>query len=349
MKDYSQYASNGSPKDEKPKKKFKLFDTQREGKGVRKEDAVITPDLKGFFKSFARNFNKLLSVNIFMVLGNFPFIFAIIALSGLFKIDYFAPRSWVFPQLHAIMLNYSPELAAPSPATMALFGIEGIQIQSSAMTPMSYLFFALAFTIVFTFGLVNVGTTYIVRNLIKGEPVFMWSDFWYAIKRNKKQGFWFGILDFLLLLLIPTNIIILLPNLSTIFTSIIFWLNIFIGVIYIFMRFYIYMQMITFDLTMFKILKNSLIFALIGFKRNILALIGIVLIVIINYLLFMGLGGILMPLGIAAPFIILFAAGTYMGGFASYFKMKEIMIDPYVNEQSTDNDDCPSEEIQDLL
>ncbi len=346
MKDYSQYSQENDINKEK-KKKFRLFDTQREGKGVSKEDAIITPDLRGFFKSFARSFNKLLSVNIFMVLGNFPFIFAVIALSGLFKTDYFTPQSWFFPQLHGIMLNSS---TAPTPATMALFGIEGIQIQSSAMTPMSYLFWALALTIVFTFGLVNVGTTYIIRNLIKGEPVFMWSDFWYAIKRNKKQGFWFGILDFIVLILIPANIMILISNLSTIFMSIMFWLNVFIGIIYIFMRFYIYMQMITFDLTMFKILKNSLIFALLGFKRNILAFIGIVLLVIINYLLFMGAGGILIPLGISMPLIILFAAGAYMGGFASYFKIKEIMIDPYVSEQQPDaNDETPGEDIADLL
>jgi uncharacterized membrane protein YesL len=194
-----------------------------------------------------------------------------------------------------------------------------------------------------TFGLVKVGTTYIIRNLVKGEPVFMWSDFWYAIKRNKKQGFWFGILDFAVLLIIPFNIINLLSDLSTIFSSVVFWFNVVIGVLYIFMRFYIYMQMITFDLSTYKILKNSLIFALLGFKRNILALLGILILVIINYGFFMWLGGILMPLGIAMPFIILFSAGSYIAAFASYFKIKEIMIDPYLaehpEEREPENDD----------
>ena len=207
MKDYSQYSSENSKKEEKPKKKrFRLFDFQKDGKGVSKEDAIITPDLNGFFKSFFRNFNRLLSVNIFMVLGNFPFIFAVIALSGLFKIDYFAPDSWLFSQLHGIMLNFDPESSILSPSTMALFGIEGIQIESAAMTPISYLFWGLSATIIFTFGFVNVGTTYIIRNMIKGEPVFMWSDFWYAIKRNKKQAFWFGILDIAIMIIIPFNI-----------------------------------------------------------------------------------------------------------------------------------------------
>jgi uncharacterized membrane protein YesL len=342
LKDYSQYSSENSKIDEKPKKKrFRLFDFQKDGKGVSKEDAIITPDLKGFFKSFFRNFNRLLSVNIFMVLGNFPFIFAVIALSGLFKIDYLAPDSWFFSQLHGIMLNFDPESSILSPSTMALFGIEGIQLESAAMTPLSYLFWGLSAAIIFTFGFVNVGTTYIIRNMIKGEPVFMWSDFWYAIKRNKKQAFWFGILDIAIMIIVPFNIITLISNLSTIFSSLIFWTNVVIGVLYIFMRFYIYMQMITFDLSIFKILKNSFSFALLGLKRNVLALLGIVLLVFINYMLLMGMGGMLMPLGIAAPLVILFAAGSYMGGFASYFKIKEIMIDPYQDTemQETDSQD----------
>jgi hypothetical protein len=84
-----------SQENEKPKKKrrFNIFDSQREGKGVSKEDAIITPDLKGFFKGFSRHFSKLLSVNILMVVGNFPILFAILGLSGIFKTQYFTPQS----------------------------------------------------------------------------------------------------------------------------------------------------------------------------------------------------------------------------------------------------------------
>ena len=106
--------------------------------------------------------------------------------------------------------------------------------------------------------------------------------------------------------------------------------------------------MITFDLSIYKILKNSLIFALLGFKRNFLALVGILALIVVNYGFFMWLGGILMPLGIAMPFIILFSAGSYIASFASYFKIKEIMIDPYMSDESSD-EDAPTEEIEDLI
>ena len=339
--DFSQYEE-----DEKTKKRrFKLFDTQREGKGVSKEDAVITPDLKGFFKSFSRNFSKLLSVNILMVIGNFPLLFALLGMSGMFKTQYFAPASTFFANLRGIMLHESTY----SPATMALFGIEGIQIENSATTLMSNTLLCLSLLVFLTFGFVNVGTTYIIRNLIKGEPVFMWADFKYAIKRNKKQGFFFGIADLLILVLIPFNIFTLLSDLSTILSSIIFWLNVVFGILYIFMRFYIYMQMITFDLSIYKILKNSLIFSLVGFKRNILALLGIICLVLVEFVLLFGLGGMLLPIGLALPLVVSFACGSYMAGFASYFKIKQIMIDPYQEENAGGNEEDCSNIETDLI
>jgi uncharacterized membrane protein YesL len=332
-----------SQENEKPKKKrrFNIFDSQREGKGVSKEDAIITPDLKGFFKSFSRHFSKLLSVNILMVVGNFPILFAILGLSGIFKTQYFTPQSNFFANLHGIMLNE----ASYSPATMALFGIEGIQIENSATTPISNALLILSLLVFFTFGFVNVGTTYIIRNMVKGEPVFMLADFKYAIKRNKKQAFFFGILDLLVLVLIPFNIFTLLSSMTTVLSSIIFWLNVVFGILYIFMRFYIYMQMITFELSIYKILKNSLIFALIGFKRNIMALLGIICLIFIEYMLIFGLGGMLLPLGLALPLVALFACGSYMAAFASYYKIKEIMIDPYVSEAEDEEFTDPIEDI----
>jgi hypothetical protein len=98
------------------------------------------------------------------------------------------------------------------------------------------------------------------------------------------------------------------------------------------------MQMITFDLSIYKLLKNSLIFALVGFKRNFMALLGIICLIFLEYALLFGLGGMLLPLGLALPLVALFACGAYMGGFASYFKIKEIMIDPYVDENSEDEE-----------
>ena len=90
--------------------------------------------------------------------------------------------------------------------------------------------------------------------------------------------------------------------------------------------------MVTFNLTVFKILKNSLIFALLGFKRNIVALLGILIGIFIELICVIGAGGILLPFGIALPFLLLFSTFAYMKVYAAYFKVKEIMIDQYLAE-----------------
>ena len=90
--------------------------------------------------------------------------------------------------------------------------------------------------------------------------------------------------------------------------------------------------MVTFNLSVFKILKNSLIFSLLGFKRNLVATLGIVIFAFIEIMCVIGAGGILLPFGIALPFLILVAGFAYMKVYAAYFKIKEIMIDPYLKE-----------------
>lgn len=329
----------GLPEENGNKKRFRLFDSQREGKGVDKDEAPITPDLKGFFRSFGRNFSKLLSVNLMMVIGNFPVLFAILGLSGWFKLSYMTPVSPFFAGLRNVMLLGGGE----TPASMALFGVLGMQIENSAMTTTSYILLALSALTFLTFGFIKVGSTYVIRSMIRGEPTFLLADFRYAAKRNKKQAFLFGMLDLLLLLLLPFNLIVMLQSTTTFFASILLWVNIIVSILYCFMRPYIYLQIITFDLKLGKILKNALIFSLLGFKRNILALLGAVLLILLTVFLVMGMGGILMPLGIASPLVILFSAISFMSIFAAWFKIKEIMIDP-AEEVQDEEETLPSEE-----
>ncbi len=321
--------------EEKPKKKrFKLFDTQREGKGISKEEANLPPRLKKFFILYRRDFTRLLGVNAFIVFGNFPLIFLAIALSGIFNIDFAAHAAQPFTVFSAIWA--SEPLSAP---LLALNGIVGVPTLGSFYTPLTYVFMAIGCLTVFTFGLVNVGTTYLMRNMIKGDPVFVWSDFWYAVKRNFKQGFFFGILDAVLLVLIPINVLILSQG-EGFFNGLLFWINLVVGVLYLMMRCYIYLQMITFDLSIKKILKNALIFAFIGFKRLFLAFIGNLILVFIN--LALAYSGVMLALALILPVFCLFANCAYMTTYAAYFKIKEVMIDPY-NASHADEATRPEE------
>ena len=315
-------------KNNNTKKRFKLFDLQREGKGVSKNVKKLDPGLKRFFMSYRNNFGKLVSTNIFFILGNFPVIFLISALAGYTQNSIYFPLSDLFQNINGIFASEG----ALSPYKLSLYAIEGIQTTSYAPTTLTYVFYAIGALTLFTFGCVNVGTAYILRNMVSGEPVFVWTDFWYAVKRNWKQALPFGIIDALVSGILVYNLYSLITSTSDFFASVMFWSTVVIFILYFFMRYYIYVQMVTFKLTVFKMIKNSLIFALVGFKRNIVALIGIILLLVLEITLLIGTGGILVPLAVAAPLAILFSTFAYMKVYASYFKIKDVMIDPYLAE-----------------
>ncbi len=315
-----------------PKKGFRLFDSQREGKGVEKSEIDKSPTLKRFFRLYKDNLNKLLSLNIMMVLGLFPVIFLVLGLSNVMTIDFLTPTSDVYSMLRAILLTKD----SLSPSELISLGIDGLQIGESARTLWNYIFLGLSLLTFFTFGFVNVGAAYVTRNICMGDPVFVYSDFIYAIRRNWKQALPFGMLDLFLSVLIFFNLFTMLQSGGGLFNGILFWANLIFGLIYLFMRNYFYVQMVTFDLKGFKIIKNSLIFALIGWKRNFLAFFGLLLLLFFNLIFVFGFGGVLLPIGIAFPLIALLSHSTFMGTYASYYKIKEIMIDPYYDEDGND-------------
>lgn len=326
-------------KENSGKKRLRIFDITRDGKGVSKSDNNKPGSIKRFFISFKDNFNKILYVNILMVLGNFPLIFLIATLSGYTKADTFLPMKDLFQNLSAFF-----SVTEPSPFGMTLYALEGIQNQILIPTTLTYVFYGISALSVFTFGIVNVGSAYVLRNIAKGDAVFTWSDFWYSIKRNWKQAFPFGIVDLVVNVVLVLNIYSMLSG-GSFFVNTMFWANVIIFIMYFFMRYYIYVQMCTFKLSIFKIIKNSLIFALVGFKRNIVAFLGILLGILLEVLFIFSAGGVLLPLGVAFPLAIMFSFFSYMKVYASYFKIKEVMIDPYYKEHPEELPEEQSDEV----
>ena len=308
----------------KEKKKFNIYNLinpTKDGKGVKKE-----PDsprnLKYFFKMYLRYFTRLTSVNLFIIFGNFPVFFGLFGLSGYLNTDGIAPASSMFAPFFGSQLISG----TVSPVSAALYGVHGIPAHESIPTTATYVMYALAALTILTFGLVSVGTSYILRNFVRGEPVFIWQDFWYAIKRNVRQGLIFGVIDIGLLGLLAYDIFFFYMNTGAGFIqNMMFYFSIVIFVVYFVMRFYVYLMMITFDLSLFKLLKNAFIFSVLGFKRNFMAVLGIVFLVFINYSLLL----IFIPLGAIFPFIILFGHGMFITAYAAYPKIDEIMIKPY--------------------
>ena len=300
----------------------KLFDTQREGKGVEKGPKA-PQNFTGFFKYFKMHLNDIFKVNLILLFGNFPIFFAIYALTGNLNRVSTSPISPIFPQLHGAMLH--TQGSGISPSTMALFGVHGVQGELSALTTATTIVFSLTALIIFTMGPITTGCTYLFRNLLKGEPLFFFADFKHAIKRNLRQSLILRIIDCLIFTILTYNIVLSYFNMETFLTETVMFANILLMFLYILMRPYLYIMLVTFDLSIFKLFKNALIFAIIGAKRNIPAFIGASLLIFINYMLVM----VFIPVGISLILFISIGTVWYIYVYAAFPKIKEIMIDPY--------------------
>ena len=311
--------------------RFNLFNRYaKDGRGVDKDEERITdnPNLINYFKLFGRRAREIFSTNLFYIFGNFPIFFAMFAMSGYVSMHSSAPYHQVYAPLRGAL-----KFEGASAVSAALGNIFGLEAQITVNTTATNIFYGLTALLLLTFGIVNVGTTYNLRSMVRGEPIFMWSDFWYAVKRNLRQGMIFGAIDLILIALLAYDVVFFYHNLGPMMMNIMFYFSLFAIVIYFLMRLYAYLLMITFDLSLFKILKNSIIFALLGFKRNIMAVLGIGLMVFLNYFLLL----VYVPIGIIIPFIILFGAGAFTGAYAAYPKIKEFMIDRYQEENGEDD------------
>lgn len=320
---------------EPKKKRFNIFNRAfADGKGVEKDELRVLedPSLINFFKLFGRKLSRLFSINLLYIFGNFPILFFLFYMGKFTQIETAAPAYSVYSSV------YGAAVASPSPVTASLLGIFGRTSTVYIDTPLSKVFLVLSFLILFTFGPVNVGCTHLIRSMIREEPVFFWSDIFYAIKKNFRQGMIFGIIDCVLCFMIAYNIIWYNAN-ASVNTMMLLFLFMTWGmlVLYGMMRMYIYLMMITFDLSLPKLLKNAVFFAALGIKRNLLAVLGIVIMIALVYTL----ASFYLPFAMIIIATLFFSSSALMGAYAAYPKIKEVMIDPYYD---SDGNPKPSSE-----
>lgn len=309
-------------------KKFNLFSYNPPAKGVEKdkERAETPTDFLGFFKQYGRKFWNISNLNLLMA------VFVLIAALGIWQLA-------GHPMLFYIFLGFC----------------------------------------VILFGLFSIGTTYVVRGYVRGDPVYILSDFKYALKKNWKQGIILGIIDVLVVVLLVFDIFFWsgmdfsnirigsennaeavvsgqvledeneMSSLSSdaenqiveteqasanqkeksFIDGVFFYACLFLLVIYAFMRNYMYIIALTFKLSVFKILKNSFIFAILGIKRNIAAFFGILVVLFINTYIFVWIPMV----GIALPLIITLGTCSFIGAYAAYPVIKKYMITPYYDDE----------------
>lgn len=302
----------------------------RDGKGVEKGEDT-TPNLKFYFKLLKRKFSSLLSLNILMNFQVLPLFIALF--TYLFTEKTPSQTSAVFAPIYGVSLIDS------SVTTSTLLSIFGIQYNIPIYNNPAYWIIGIcALFLILTIGWQSVGATYVLRGLVRHDPVYIFTDYFYGIKRNFKEGFLYGLFDSLIILVLSIDFMFFYVRTGTFGNNLMFWIIAAMIVLYLLMRPYIYMMLITFNMKFSKILKNALIFAILGIKRNVMWLIGVLLVVFLNFMLIMIVpASIVIPL--ILPFIYLWAFIGFTVNYAIYPVIDQYMIAPYRTEQDNEEDD----------
>ena len=313
-------------------KKFSLFKAfTGDGLGVGKDNKYndIPTNFTGFFVMLARKFWNLSSLNLLYAVCNFPLFFFIFTLTKQLHEAAYVVSNPMFAAYQGF------ELAASDTSLLSMLypfvsSFKTAYINTTAV----YVFYAISALFLITFGLTNTGAAYIIRGYNRGDPIFLVSDFFGCIKRNFRQGIAIGILDVLFAFSLVYAFSFWMSR-SGFMGSVFMYMSLFMLVLYFIMRFYMYTITITFKLSVFKIIKNSFILAILGFKRNIVAVIGLFILFYLSLYIFFAIPSF----GIMLPIIITFSVGMFMAGYASYPVIKKYMIDPFYSDEQQDEDD----------
>ena len=307
------------------KRKFLDF-LRKERPDLETEDT--TPTLAYFFKLLWRKAGKLLTLNLMMVLRVLPLVAAVL----IYMLGATTPTV-TDPVYGALMGTY---LASGSPAAAALLPHFATPLNMPMMTPwrLALIIVLVGFTVL-TWGWQQVGATYNLRSLVRGDSCFIWSDYFYAIRRNLKQALIFGLFDVIVTVVLVADIVFLFPLAVSFGYGLMFGFIVALAVLYLVMRFYIYPMMITFDLPIKKLLKNALIFTMLGIKRNTLAVLALALLVVGNFFAIIWGLSIGLSVTLILPFFYLTALWGFISTYAAYPVIKKYMIDPYMPKETS--------------
>ncbi len=296
----------------------------KDGKGVYEEENK-KPTFLYFFKLLFRKFSKIVRLNLMLLVQFIPvFVFIYAFIAG-------TKTPTALESIYAPL--YGIAQIVPSASITSLLDIQSLQMGVPVIHPVLMIVLTvLGIITAVTFGWFNTGAAYVLRGLVRGDAVFIWSDFFYAIKRNLKQSFFMGLFDFVCIVILVVDFLHLYNITGSYFNDVMYIMVCAIAIIYICMRFYIYQLLITFDLKNFKILKNSLIFTVLGIKRNIMALLGFVVVIALNIaLIFFSISfGFSIPIILPAFYIM--ALLGFISTYAAYPVIDKYMIAPYASE-----------------
>ncbi len=187
-----------------------------------------------------------------------------------------------------------------------------------------------------TNGFAKAGITHVARSMGREKHTFLMSDFFDTIKKNWKQSLILGIINVVVTALLVVDIWFFWNTLMAakemgMFEVVGLGISLFLLIIVVFIKYYIWTLTITFDLPIKILIKNSFHFCFLNLARNVLVAVSMGLIYAVVGLLLLGNA----YLFVLACAIIIFIVPGFKASLiqANIFPaIKKYMIDPYYKE-----------------
>lgn len=192
---------------------------------------------------------------------------------------------------------------------------------------------------VLTVGLAQAGLTYITRTVSRDRHIFVTSDFFETIKKNWKQALPIGIIDTVITVILIFDLYFFYLISNTTLGIVCLAVSVFITLLFIFSGYYRYMLVITFQLKLSQIYKNSFLLAICGFFRNLLTTLCLGVLYAVTFALAYFTGGFGMLILFLLLLCIVPALRSFIIQFINFPVVLKYIIEPYYNEH-------PDEDIE---
>lgn len=176
-----------------------------------------------------------------------------------------------------------------------------------------------------TIGPATAAMTYILKNYTMERPVFLWSDFLEAFKKNWKKSFVMGVIDVVVLFLTFTAYRFYSAQVeSNNFFYVPLVLVLSIGFIALLASMYMFIMIPILDMKFRPMLKNALLLSIIGIKTNLITTVFVLLISLLMFFFF--------PFTILLIIPLYFSTVWFIMTFNSFQYVEKYIINPYYEQ-----------------
>lgn len=174
---------------------------------------------------------------------------------------------------------------------------------------------------VLCYGPAKCGVTYVLRNYSRETHSWL-SDIWDKAKENWKQGMIFGVIDCIIAALVVFNLTFRPPEELATMMRVCKYVTLLVGMLYVFMRKYIYLMIVTVKLNLKSLITNAWLLAFIGIFRNFFSGLANLLLWVLAYVLIMAVH----------PFLEIVLLGMFLYSFTNFLSISACypLVDKYL-------------------